>query len=105
MFTTDAAPRRPSTIAMAVAVNRRAWSRIIAEIKAGYLAVERRTLSDYKLGLMVGLDHSSIEHLQKHADAQPRHYEGELLLAVHQQYAPASRCGTAPIVHRPGPST
>lgn len=64
------------------------WQRIIAEIKSAYEKRHGRKLSDHKLGLMVGIDGSSIERLQSVDDAQPKHHTGELLLAIHLEYSP-----------------
>lgn len=62
------------------------WARIIAEIKAGYLARTGKELSDHKLGLMVHLDATSITNLRR-PESQPKHYPGELLLALRSEYS------------------
>jgi hypothetical protein len=69
------------------AVVRHDWPTIIAEIKAAYEKRRGRKLSDHKLGLMVGVDSSSIERLQAVEKSQPKHHTGELLLAVHSEYS------------------
>lgn len=66
------------------------WKRIISEIVAGYLQRHGRTLSLNKLGLTVGLDHSSIRRLLEHPDAEPKHLPGEKLLAMHREYSRVS---------------
>lgn len=78
------------------------WQNIIAEIKAGYIDRHGRSLTNGKLGASVGLDHSSIRHLEQHADAQPKHHEGERLLEMHREYANGitSGSGSSPIVQQ-----
>jgi hypothetical protein len=79
--------RQIQVIAIAVMPNRRKWSRIIGEIKAGYLAKHARPLTDYKLGQIVGVSASAIAYLESTDSAQPKHYEGEVLLKLHAEYA------------------
>lgn len=67
-------------------IRREDWRRIISEIKAGFLAIEKRALSNYKLGEMVGLDHSSIERLESIENADAKDYVGRLLRYWHRHY-------------------
>jgi hypothetical protein len=65
---------------------RQDWQRIIAEIKTAHEAVYGRRLTNYKLGEMVGLDHSQVEWLETHSGAEPRYYAGARLLLVLASY-------------------
>lgn len=73
------------------AATRHDWQAIIKAIKAGWRARHQRVLTSYKLGEICGLDHSSIEHLETHPGAQPKHYPGEVLLILHAEYEPWAR--------------
>lgn len=72
--------------AIQIEAKRHNWPRIIADIKEAHERTYGRRLSSYKLGEMVGLDHSQIEWLETHADAEPRHYAGARLLLVLASY-------------------
>lgn len=80
------------------------WQAIIKVIKAGFRIRHRRALTSYKLGEICGLDHSSIEHLETHVGAQPKHYHGEILLILYREYEPfvaareKKKSGKIPIV-------
>lgn len=64
------------------------WQAIVKAIKAGWKAHHHRALTSYKLGEICGLDHSSIDHLETHPGAQPKHYHGEILLILYREYLP-----------------
>ena len=63
------------------------WPRIIAEIEASGTSL-------YKIGLMM---HRQYVQVQRWRDGkkEPRHYEGEMLLAIHADCVPR---GTLPAV-------
>lgn len=63
------------------------WQRLIAEIEAGYFAYHGKRLSNYRLGRLAEMDANGMKRLKETAHAQPRHYEGVLLLKLHAQYA------------------
>lgn len=56
------------------------WSRIIVDIATAYLEKEGRPLSSYKLGIMIGRNHRTIELIAK--GSEPKHSVGEALLAL-----------------------
>lgn len=57
---------------------RRDWPKIIAEIKAA------AGITRYKLALMVGRNEGTVKGWEE--GCEPKHYDGELLLALHCEY-------------------
>ncbi len=62
---------------------RRDWQKIVAAIKADHLSKTGIELTNWKLGQSVGMNDDGIARLVEKPGAQPRHYEGERLLALH----------------------
>lgn len=56
------------------------WPLIVAEIAAAYLEKEKRPLSSYKLGLMIGRPHQTIDLIV--AGSEPKHSDAVALLAL-----------------------
>jgi hypothetical protein len=71
---------------IAIEAERRDWRDIITRIKIAHEARYGRKLTNYKLGQMVGLDHSQIDWLEQNESAEPRYYAGARLLLVLASY-------------------
>lgn len=56
------------------------WRKVISGWKELHYRLYRRELTNYKIGLAVGLHRDVIARLESHPKAQPPHYEGELIL-------------------------
>jgi hypothetical protein len=69
---------------------RRNWPAIIAEIMAWSERPDGHRLTPYKLSVLLGCDKKTIAAYMTHDGPEPRHWQGELLLALHARYRPAT---------------
>lgn len=66
-------------------INRHDWPQIIREIIAAYGLIHKKTLTPYKLGLMVaGTDKKIVKGWMQ--GNEPGHFKGQLLLAYHAEF-------------------
>jgi hypothetical protein len=56
------------------------WPKVIAEIEAAGISL-------YKIALMLHRQYRTVQRW-KEEGAEPKHYEGEMLLEIHAEYVP-----------------